>query len=333
MLICRRCLTAVDSVCDADYTLSVSIKQSGVELETNLSVMIDTSSAWFILTLAEIPFFLAGLIGNVLVIRIVHKTRDMHTTTNYLLANLAFSDVIAMLLVWPVMLILSSGYEKFSCKFSVVCTLPVLVSSFTLTVLAVERYHALLKPFRTGLRLKEDNIKKAIAVIWISSVAICLPGFFLSEWSEIYSYCISNKVYFIIILVVLAYIPMIVFLYCYGSLIEGLYFSHTICTENTNEDRNSEKKKLVITFILATAGFVIGYGPTCIFYTVAILGGERKTAGFKFSNQLAVVESIFFCSLCLNPILYAFRSTNFREGFKRIIFCRESPPQIDMEMS
>ena len=295
--------------------------------------MIDTSSVGLILALAEIPFFLAGLIGNVLVIRIVHKTRDMHTTTNYLLANLALSDVITILLMWPLTLILSSGFEKFICKFYVASILPIQVSSFTLTVLAVERYHALLKPFRTGLRLKEDNVKQAIAVVWISSVAICLPGFFLIEWSEIYSSCIPNKVYFIIIPIVLAYIPMIVFLYCYGSLIKGLYFSHTICTENTNEDRNSEKKKLVITFILATAGFVIGYGPTCIFHTVTILGGEKQTAGFKFSNQLAVVESIFFCSLCLNPILYAFRSTNFKEGFKRIIFCRESLPQIDMQMS
>ena len=163
---------------------------------------------------------------------------------NYLLGNLALSDVITILLSWPSKLlsIASSGFEKFICKFCVVGILPIQVSSFTLTVLAVERYHALLKPFRTGLRLKEDNIKQAIAVIWISSVAICWPGFFLSEWSEIYSSCIPNKVYFIIILVVLTYIPMIVFLYCYGSLIEGLYFSDTIRNENTNEDRNSEKK-------------------------------------------------------------------------------------------
>ena len=294
--------------------------------------MIDTTSVWFILILAEIPFFIAGLIGNVLVIRIVHKTRDMHTTTNYLLANLALSDVISILLAWALMLILSFGFEKSSCRFYVVGHLPILVSSFTLTVLAVERYHALLKPFRTGLRLKEDNIKQAIAVIWISSVAICLPGFFLSEWNETYSSCTPNKVYFIIILIVLVFISIIAFLYCYGSLIKGLYFSHTICKENTNEDRNSEKKRLVITFILATAGFVIGYGPTGIFHTVEILGAGEQT-GFKFSNQLAVVQSIFFCSLCLNPILYAFRSANFREGFKRIIFRRQSLRQNDMEMS
>ena len=41
-----------------------------------------------------ILFFAIGFIGNVLVIRIVHKTRQIHTPTNYLLANIAVSDVI-----------------------------------------------------------------------------------------------------------------------------------------------------------------------------------------------------------------------------------------------
>ena len=47
--------------------------------------------------LASIPLCIFGIIGNTMVIRIVHKTREMHTTTNYLLANLALSDVIAIL--------------------------------------------------------------------------------------------------------------------------------------------------------------------------------------------------------------------------------------------
>ena len=40
---------------------------------------------------SSIPFLFIGLIGNVLVIRIVHKTREMHTPTNYLLVSIAAS--------------------------------------------------------------------------------------------------------------------------------------------------------------------------------------------------------------------------------------------------
>ena len=47
-----------------------------------------------------IPFVIIALIANLLLIRIVHKKREMHTTTNYLLVSMAVSDVITVLL-WP----------------------------------------------------------------------------------------------------------------------------------------------------------------------------------------------------------------------------------------
>ena len=68
-----------------------------------------------------------------------------------------------------------------------------------------------------------------------------------------------------------------IFLFCYGSLIKGLYFTHTLCAADTVEDRSAEKKKLVITFILATAGFVIGYGPVVVYETVMIFSDGEKT--------------------------------------------------------
>ena len=110
------------------------------------------------------------------------------------------------------------------------------------------------------------------------------------------------------------YIPIVVFLFCYGSLIKGLYFSNEICAESTNED-NSEKKKLLITFILATSGFILGYGPFSVFHTMIFFGKKIDLPVFKVN---AVLIFLFAISLCLNPVLYAFRSSNFREGFKRI---------------
>lgn len=300
--------------------------------------MLDTESLEFVLSMIVIPFNIVGFIGNVLVIHIVRKTQEMHTTTNYLLVNLAISDVITIVL-GPLYFFshlygyLSDGFGQFVCKFVPLTNIAVAVSSFSLTVLAVERYHALLKPLRTGLRLTEDNIKEAIALIWILSVIFGFPCFFFQEWSETYVTCIgplslhmnqASKVYLIIVAVFVTYIPMTVMLYCYGAMIRGLYFTNTVCPENDGE-RSEEKKKLVGTFIMATAGFMIGYAPFVVFYTFIASGGDEQI-GVKLYSDISSVFSAFLlnCSLCLNPILYAFRSTNFQEGFKRIILCRRS---------
>ena len=77
------------------------------------------------------------------------------------------------------------------CKLFALVQACITVSCITITVLAVERYHALLKPFRNGLLLREDNIKKAIAYIWGASVLESFPLIFFKEWSKTYETCIG----------------------------------------------------------------------------------------------------------------------------------------------
>ena len=280
--------------------------------------------------IAIIPLYIFGLIGNTMVIRIVHKTREMHTTTNYLLANLAVGDAISIFTI-PMYFAYDGdfgpslkNFSKFSCKFVVIGIIATVSSTSTLTVIAVERYHAILKPFSSNLRLNEENIKKAIFLIWILSIVVGFPGFFLNEWNNDKTSCdgpwsselnLARKIYLIAYLIFTMYIPIVVFLFCYGSLIKGLYFSNAICAESTNEE-NSEKKKLLMTFILATSGFLLGYGPLAGFYTTISLGEKIDPSLYEKLN--VVLFFLFLISLCLNPVLYAFRSSSFKEGFKRI---------------
>ena len=286
-------------------------------------------------TFASIPFYIFGLVGNTMVIRIVHKTREMHTTTNYLLANLAVSEAIVIFTI-PMYIAYSSdfvplqNFTKFSCKFVVIGDIAVASSASTLTVIAVERYLAILKPFSSNLRLNEENIKKAIALIWTSSTVLGFPGFFLHEWNKEETSCdgpwifkpsLPSKIYLIINSIFTMCIPIVVFLICYGSLIKGLYFFNEIYRESTNED-NSEKKKLLITFILATSGFLLGYGPFAVFHAMIFFGKKEHFSLFK--KQEWVLFFLFEISLCLNPVLYAFRTSSFKEGFKKIFLRRSS---------
>ena len=260
---------------------------------------------------AGIPFLVIGLIGNLLVKRIVHKIPEMHTPTNNLLVSMAVSDVVTILL-WPVYYF---QFAKFVCKFAAFAEISIMVSSNTLTVLAVERYHAILKPFKTGLRLNKDDIKRAIACIWIGSFVVCFPAFFLKEWSETNSSCIgpwtvqmneASKIYVIIHLTINC-LQMVAMFFCYGCVIKGLYFSNIVCPE-TDRETTSEKKKLVITLTLATTGFLVGYTPYLLYFGTFLLTGSDRTKDF-----LNVADVFFVSSLSLNPIIYGFGGRKFRK--------------------
>lgn len=116
-----------------------------------------------------------GVVGNVIVITIVLKTPSMHTTTNYLLLNLAVADLLTLLLCPGLydFALTKVRLEGFSgdmvCKlFAGNAVVPITINVAVLTVctISVERYLALLRPFQSDLRISEDKVRYVIALLW-----------------------------------------------------------------------------------------------------------------------------------------------------------------------
>lgn len=101
---------------------------------------------------SSIPVLVIALIENLLVIQIMHKTLEIQTLINRLLAGMALSDVISIL-VWSFYFF--EFKTTFTWKLVVIVEISQMISPITLTMLAVKRYHAVLKPLRAGLRLNE----------------------------------------------------------------------------------------------------------------------------------------------------------------------------------
>ena len=97
---------------------------------------------------------LIGITGNVLVIIIVGKYRDMRNATNLLLTNLSVADLFFLLFCTP------DGYQhlygkdkhrlgKFMCKFSpFVQNATAICSVLTIMAISYERYVAICQPLK-----------------------------------------------------------------------------------------------------------------------------------------------------------------------------------------
>ncbi|KAJ8025965.1 Neuropeptide SIFamide receptor [Holothuria leucospilota] len=57
-----------------------------------------------ITTVIYAVLFLLGTIGNVLVITVIYKHKEMRSSTNYFLVNLSLADLLVLLICMPVSL-------------------------------------------------------------------------------------------------------------------------------------------------------------------------------------------------------------------------------------
>ena len=129
---------------------------------------------------------LIGVPANCIIITTVRKTPSMHSTTNFLLMNLAVADLTTLLLC-PGMydfslnkLSVDKTLGDFICKFFVgnaIVPISINVGALTLCTLAVERYLALVKPFYTELRLTKKRVPFVVTFVWIFAVLSSVPDF------------------------------------------------------------------------------------------------------------------------------------------------------------
>lgn len=268
-----------------------------------------------------------GLVGNTLTLTVVKKKRYMHTTTNFLLANLALADLLTLLWCIPGITLQYVTHPDgvlgdILCKFVTMhhlAGISLLVAGLTLALVSVERYNALLNPLNVSLRLTQENVKYPTAIMWIFGLIFVLPLFVEEHWDGARRICVlhwekpSSTVYFsmLAILVVAAFL---VVCFCYFNIIRGLYFTKKICAEYSTRPLKAEeiqaKWKIVKLSITITIIFIACFFP----FVIASVIDVSITSTFYRVALLLV-----YCSCCVNPICCALQSSNYRTAFRETI--------------
>lgn len=140
------------------------------------------------ITILTPPLVLFSVLGNVLTITAVFKTRSLRSRYAVLLTtNLAFCDLLFSLLSCPVNFVTTLLEKKelntTLCRINgVLGVLFCLTSLQTLSIVSFDRYIAIVKPFRYNIWMTLTRIKIIIVSTWtLAAILAVIP---LSGWGN-----------------------------------------------------------------------------------------------------------------------------------------------------
>lgn len=144
-----------------------------------------------LLTLCYLSVSLFAVVGNVMVLWVVIKSRRMHTITNLFIANLALADLVIGALAVPFQF-QAALLQKWVLPFFLCSLCPTAqvvslnVSIFTLVAISLDRRHAVYRPITA--RLFKTRAVITLVAIWVFSFILAIPTFIAWEvkllWSE-----------------------------------------------------------------------------------------------------------------------------------------------------
>ncbi|KAK6195358.1 hypothetical protein SNE40_000807 [Patella caerulea] len=213
----------------------------------------------FLLALVYGIISLLAVIGNGIVILVIVKNRKMQTVTNIFIANLAVADVVIGMFSVPFQfqaaLLQRWVLAHFMCSLApFVQVISVNVSIFTLSVIACDRYIAVLHPFKAGCSKKSAAI--IITVIWWVAITTALPYVLFYRvkymgntlqcqptWPDFWDLFPS---FYNLFLVFIQYIlPLIVISFCYFRIASHIWGARAPGNNMNTEDIRSRNKKKV----------------------------------------------------------------------------------------
>ena len=270
------------------------------------------------------------LLGNTLVCLVVFRNQRMKTSMNYLLVNLAVSDMMVALFMVPQYLVLDTfthpvgATGDFLCKFitggnfmwtGAVC------SVFSLVLIAFERYFAIIYPHRVSKRINKRKLKVVVVAAWTSAVLWNMPLFIRDEYVVEKAFCIDNwppgwyfPAYSWGWLILWGIIPTCTMGFFYIRVIIALWCQSSIPVNASQLSIIKTRRRVTKMAITVTLVYFFCWMPTLIiyildYYQVVTIGGVIHT----ITVLLMIVNS------SVNPIVYGFQSSQFRRRIKEMI--------------
>lgn len=297
---------------------------------------------------AEVIISILSASGNLLVCIAVGRNKKLQTVTNYFLVSLAAADFFVGTLAIPCAIMTDLGLPHnnlYLCNTIVYILITLTQCSvFSLLVIAIERYVAILLPFHYQRLLKPRNARLVILLTWFLAFLLSsVPLIGIPKRSRHINYCffacvvdIAFLVYFNFFAGVL--IPLLVMFFIYAHIfitvrrqvrrIAALHSALEVQARQNSAMRREAKKATSIFLLIFL--FVLCWMPMHIMNCL-----QQFCPHCRVPLPLILTAVIFsHANSAINPLLYAYRMKSFRQAFKGMFLCCcVTPPLFDTSES
>lgn len=287
-------------------------------------------------TIAYSVLFFVSMIGNFLIILVIHKDARLKTTNNFLIANMAVSDLLSTLFIVPLRIskfyfgnrwLIPGKIGLALCKVvSFVPDVSTSVSFYSCLFIAIDRYFAVADPLRGGF--SRSRLKRIIPGIWIFSAAIVSPYFYFRYIAEATTgalVCLSDAYggqihrYILIALNVGVPFPIITTLY-----ILIVYKLRRHKAPGRQHSITRRKRELQRRKVLKMSAVIVAVLYFCWIFVVIViilhsLGKANEIPSITWANLEFSSMFIAHMSLTSNFFVYLFFNGMYRENFKAIV--------------
>ena len=315
---------------DLNHTLSI------VEDETESStVYSEPGYVTGIKVVAYCIIIVTSLVGNSLIIAIVHKNYNHHmkTPNNFFVVNTAAADILitvssaseAVITVALSSWLIQGTFGHVLCKLkSVIMALSALVSTQSLATMAVDRFIVVFFPLKRIIG--RHGAYCMIAIIWITSIAFTGPMVFVADVQDIRgsSVCFltfwaseSIEKYFVSIFVLFKCAPLVIQGVLYTAVILKLCLRETPGNElhipNHHHYHTEKMNRRIIGMLIAIVLlFAICWLPIWIESMLCFQNNTNNVCQSVDINFL--VWFLAYSKSAINPCIYFVFNETFRHG-------------------
>lgn len=261
-----------------------------------------------------------GILSNVAMFLTLLKTRKLRCNNTIFLCSLSLAGLLFSVLSSPLSTVITYKWFQGKCAWGlvlancVVYNIAFSASISTLTLMSVERSYVICNPLKYKHRMTEAKAKASIGAIWIVSVTTGITQGLRVFTDKAESIITITAVVMCYIIIIICYIFMFVTIRGQRKVHQDLASRR----KTVVNIRRKTERELAKTIGLIIGVFTLTWSP--ITYTVAASPYMDRKGGDGLEPHWAL--AVGMASAVFNPLIYFFRSREFRKALKEGICSR-----------